>query len=409
MEISNEKKEIIKQLEDFDCIKISNEREFKLKSGEFSNIYINTRNALADPKFRKFISLKLLSLIANIDYDYIIGVPYSGILIAIEMSNLSNKKILIVKKEEKNYGFSQEFKIGAKVIIVEDVINSGSSVLETKKKLESRGLKIQQILTIIDRHSLQTLFNFKSLLTLNEILDNYKQKKQELVIALDLNLAEEIINFIENYCKNIKMIKLHIDTIIFKSENEYLKFCNILFYFKNKYNFSIIEDRKFSDIGNTVLKQLKAYQYYYQIIDIITVQVNGGQSVLKGISEFYKSKSKKIGILIVSDMSSFDSFNSNDYKEYCVNIANDSINIPNIFIEGFVGQSKTDKMKHFGYKLYTPGVRIKEGKDNLDQKYNLIKKESDFIIVGRDITESKNPEIKINDYLLKLGAINVIV
>jgi predicted Zn-dependent protease len=67
---------------------------------------------------------------------------------------------------------------GDELILIEDVVTSGASVLNTIKIVESNGIKIKQIICILDREEggidklIQLGYNVKSLLKVSELMDN---------------------------------------------------------------------------------------------------------------------------------------------------------------------------------------------------------------------------------------------
>lgn len=63
------------------------------------------------------------------------GVPYTALPIATVVSIDTNLPMLIRRKEQKTYGTKQlidgKYSCGDNVIVIEDVITSGASILET--------------------------------------------------------------------------------------------------------------------------------------------------------------------------------------------------------------------------------------------------------------------------------------
>ena len=128
--------------------------DFKLKSGETSNIYINLKKVISYPNLHTMICNEISEII-NPNIELICGAPYGAISYVSIISVNKNIPMILLRKEQKNYGLKNliegEFTKNQKVVLIEDVITTGSSIFESAKNLEDNGLVVSQIISIFSR------------------------------------------------------------------------------------------------------------------------------------------------------------------------------------------------------------------------------------------------------------------
>lgn len=87
----------------------------------------------------------------KIEYKHICGVPYTALPIATLLSIKQQKSMLIRRKEAKAYGTKKliegKYSAGDSCLIIEDIITTGSSILETVSDLRADGIT-NQFLTL---------------------------------------------------------------------------------------------------------------------------------------------------------------------------------------------------------------------------------------------------------------------
>jgi orotate phosphoribosyltransferase len=172
------KEQLIRDLYHIGAVKFG---AFTLKSGVASSIYMDLRQIVSHPAVLRVVADILWDLTHQSHFDILCGIPYTALPIATGISLKNNIPMIMRRKEKKAYGTQQQiegaFKAGQVCLLIEDVITSGGSVLETAADLEANGLVIKDIAVLIDREQggRQNLeahhYNVHAALTLKEILN----------------------------------------------------------------------------------------------------------------------------------------------------------------------------------------------------------------------------------------------
>ena len=133
---------------------------FTLKNDMKTEYYINSRKLYSNVALMNMISDKIVNKInmkTEIDYDHLAGVPYGTLPLVGLLSNKIDKPMLFMRKEKKGYGSKKiiegKYEIGDSVILIEDTITSGSSIIDTISKLETLGVFVSYVLVLFDRET----------------------------------------------------------------------------------------------------------------------------------------------------------------------------------------------------------------------------------------------------------------
>ncbi len=360
---------IIKELFKTNCIKLGN---FTLKSGEVSKYYYDMKNIISNPSLLKQIGDELYNLLD--DFDIICGIPYGALPIATYISTQYNKPLIYIRDKQKEYGTQKmiegEYKKEDRCVIIDDVITSGRSLEEEIEKLKDK-VTIVDVAVIMNRQqNPQCSMKFKSLLYKNDITKYLLQsisesKKSKLIFSADISNCQKIIEIIEKIGKHIVACKIHSDMI-----DNFETYIPELIELSIKHNFLIMEDRKFNDISYIVNMQYKKFRNWVDLVTVHSLVTNDVLSVLSGC-------------LIVANMSN----NNYNFKEKALQMAKD--NKDNVV--GFITQ---ERINMNGMVCMTPGISSSNTKID-DQKYRTSDEvDTDYIIVGRAIYNSKEDEIE---------------
>jgi len=160
-----EKEKLIEYIKEKEILKYG---KFELKDGSISNFFVST-GKIDDGEGKSLLSNayaeKIINEIGIDNFDFIYGPTYKGIPICSVLSQKLyekygvNKRDGYMRKEQKNHGLNEEsilvgdLRNGDRVLVVDDVITSGKTKTEEKKKLESlvKEISFAGVLVLVDR------------------------------------------------------------------------------------------------------------------------------------------------------------------------------------------------------------------------------------------------------------------
>lgn len=465
-DLNEEERALLLQLHDAGAVKFG---KFTLKSGVVSPVYIDLRVTVSHPKLLKLVANALQTAITHVSYDLLCGVPYTALPFATAMSLDSGKPMVMRRKEAKAYGTKKmiegKWTDGQKCLVVEDLVTSGLSVMETVDPLKNVGMHVTDVVVLLDREQgaranldaqglkLHSVFSMSAILDFlvaegrvdssvrdeliqfladnqvkaappgdkqnsepqkengpaahltyaaraenvecpvgKRLLELMDAKKTNLAVAADVTTKAELLDLADKVGPHICILKTHADIIDDWNADTGSALAEIA----KRHQFLIFEDRKFADIGNTVLNQASGGVHSIaKWADIINAHSVPGPGIISGLARASERSAENrgsgMGLLLLAEMSSEGNLATAlpGYTEKTIQMAE----AEKKFVFGFISMGR---IAGDNFVYMTPGVKMVGGGDGLGQQYVtpsrvIGEKGSDVIIVGRGIYKSDNP------------------
>jgi orotate phosphoribosyltransferase len=135
---------------------------FVLASGRVSDYYIDGKLTSFDPRGSALIVDAILSEIADLPVDAVGGMDMGATPIVAALANRSHYTdrplpTFIVRKNVKQHGTMKLIEgplpPKAKVVIIDDVVTTGKSILQAIDAVESEGAKVLLAISVLDRNA----------------------------------------------------------------------------------------------------------------------------------------------------------------------------------------------------------------------------------------------------------------
>ncbi|KFM28968.1 Uridine 5'-monophosphate synthase [Auxenochlorella protothecoides] len=424
---SKDYEDLVLKLHDIQAVKFG---EFKLKSGITSPVYVDLRVIVSYPDVLLRVAEAMWDRVQTASFDVMCGVPYTALPIATAMSLQHGTPMLMRRKEVKDYGTKKAiegaFLPGQTCLVVEDLVTSGASVQETVAPLEAEGLQVRDVVVLIDRQqggaarlasqglTLHSAFTLSFILDVlvaagraraelaknaqgAELFRLMARKRTNLSVAADVESANDMLALADAVGPHICVLKTHVDVFDTWTPDHAAKLQALA----AKHDFLIFEDRKFADIGNTVVMQYGGG--VYRIADwshITNAHLVPGPGIIDGLRQVGAPLGR--GLLLLAEMSSKGTLARGEYSAGVVAAAEANQD----FVMGYISVSPASwpgGPGSPGLVHMTPGVQLSAGGDALGQQYNtpasvIGERGSDVIIVGRGVIAAQDPAAAAAEY-----------
>ena len=164
------------------------------ESAVSSPVFVNPKVLISNPTALRVAS-KLMQQEINLaqslrrprvhPFAVVAGVPVGGLLLASAYSLETNIPLIYARIRPEGTGkrgIEGRFNAGETALIIDDLITRGSSILETAELLQENGLKVKDVIVLVDREHGATErlrrhgYNLMSILKLDVMLTHYKSR-----------------------------------------------------------------------------------------------------------------------------------------------------------------------------------------------------------------------------------------
>lgn len=188
--MNNTEKKVAKILLDIKAISLKPNKPFRYSSGILSPVYTDCRLLISSPKERKQIIKLYVKAIKNFgkSFDVVAGTSTAGIPHAAWIADSLNLPMIYVRGSAKDHGKGNQIEgsiqKGQTAIIIEDLISTGKSSIETVNAIRKMGAKANIVFSIMTYGMKSAENNFRdnkvkliSLASFKDIVDKASEMK----------------------------------------------------------------------------------------------------------------------------------------------------------------------------------------------------------------------------------------
>src|SRR5438034_10055838 len=134
---------------------------FTLASGRVSEYYVNSKQYLSQPGYRRSVAELFMDHLTGWDVQAIGGMEIGAIPIATSISDYvftqkaRELRTFVVRKKMKDHVMKHavegSFQAGDRVVVVDDVLTTGQATIDAITQARAAGLDVRHALVLVDR------------------------------------------------------------------------------------------------------------------------------------------------------------------------------------------------------------------------------------------------------------------
>jgi len=162
------KKDILKIFKDKGAIQ---EGHFLLTSGLHSTMYVQSAIILQYPRIARKICTELARKFSNRKIDVVVSPAVGGIIVGHEVARFFNARAVYTEREKGRMQLRRGFRVnrGERVLLVENVVTTGSSISEVVGLVREQGGILVGVGALVNRAKERLKFNGKGMKSLIDL------------------------------------------------------------------------------------------------------------------------------------------------------------------------------------------------------------------------------------------------
>lgn len=126
---------------------------FQLTSGRHSDTYVQCARVLEDPALTTRLAAGMVAGLPTRDFDLVAAPAIGGIIVGFAVAQTLGVRFIFSEREQGVMALRRAFEvpIGARVLVVEDVVTTGGSVAEVVELVRRAGGEPVAVTSLIDR------------------------------------------------------------------------------------------------------------------------------------------------------------------------------------------------------------------------------------------------------------------
>lgn len=152
------------------------EGHFKLTSGRHSNQYMQCARVQQYPELHEELARDLATAFADAGAEVVVGPAMGGVITAYEVARQLKLPDMFAEREDGKMKLRRGFELapGTRVLVVEDVITTGGSVMEVMELMRELGAEVVGVGILVDRSGGKIDFGVKKAAALTLSIESWE-------------------------------------------------------------------------------------------------------------------------------------------------------------------------------------------------------------------------------------------